>query len=263
MNCTRCGAVLPNGANVCPNCGTPVQMGQPMMNQQPMGQPMMNQQMGYQQPMGQPMMNQQMGYQQPMGQPMMNQQMGYQQPMGQPMMNQQMGYQPMGQSMNGGGIGAYFSSFRTDIMRAVGFVGAILMLISPFLIWYRYKEKSWGETIDVKNNLFQSGGVSILFALIIMVVAVGVVLLDMSNFVPALGGLNRAVANIKMIEVILLGAALLMVILATFIGELEGVKLSDLNDLNIKIKRGLGCIFAYIGVVLAACPVVIKMVGKR
>ncbi len=130
MNCSVCGAAIPDGQNVCPACGNPVATQGPVqpvspMGQQPMGgyqQPMNGQPMGgYQQPMnGQPMG----GYQQPMNgqpmggyqQPMNGQPMGgYQQPMGgyqQPMNGQPMGgyQQPMGgyqQPMNGQPMGGY------------------------------------------------------------------------------------------------------------------------------------------------------------
>ena len=93
MNCTICGAIVPDGQTNCPMCGAPIQADKPADNVQP--QQSVNAQMGYQQPTGQPAQPQ-MGYQQPIGQPVQPQ-MGYQQPMGQPV-QPQMGYQqPTGQ----------------------------------------------------------------------------------------------------------------------------------------------------------------------
>lgn len=47
MNCQNCGAVIPNGAAHCPNCGTAIIMQQPPQYQQPYENP---QQPQYQQP---------------------------------------------------------------------------------------------------------------------------------------------------------------------------------------------------------------------
>ncbi len=128
MNCTVCGAMIPDGQTTCPSCGSPVAAGnngqpvQPMGNYQQPVQPMGGYQQGqpmggYQQPV-QPMGNYQQpvqpmgGYQQgqPMGGYQQGQPMGgYQQPMGgyqQPMGGYQQG-QPMGGYQQGQPMGGY------------------------------------------------------------------------------------------------------------------------------------------------------------
>ena len=115
MNCTICGAIVPDGQTNCPMCGAPIQADKPADNVQP--QQSVNAQMGYQQPTGQPAQPQ-MGYQQPMGQPVQPQ-MGYQQPMG--------GYyQPQS-----GGMNAFINNLKGDYMMIARLAGAFLLLIAP------------------------------------------------------------------------------------------------------------------------------------
>ncbi|QWT52289.1 zinc-ribbon domain-containing protein [Eubacterium sp. MSJ-33] len=46
MNCTICGAIVPDGQTNCPMCGAPIQADKPADNVQP--QQSVNAQMGYQ-----------------------------------------------------------------------------------------------------------------------------------------------------------------------------------------------------------------------
>ncbi|MCM1399541.1 MAG: hypothetical protein NC225_08695 [Clostridium sp.] len=274
MHCTMCGAVVPDGQSVCPTCGNAVTSGAPAqpanqqggpqpMNQQmggPMGQPMgspqpMSQPMGNPQPMGgqQPMMNQQMGYQQ---QPMMNQQMGYQQ---QPMMNQQMGYQqqPMRQqgpaiSVNVGGIK---SMMNGDFVKLLGFIGAFLITLAPFLSWFNST-----EYFKMSFNLFgygksnEEGGITVC-AIFILIFGLFLITLEMADYIKSLSGIKSVTSTIPYVEVIVAAIALILLIVCFFNGDLKDAAKED------GVNRGIGFLFGLIGCLSSAAANMLRRVG--
>ena len=267
MNCTVCGAVVPDGSSVCPMCGANlIQFQQPNQagNQQPMGQP--NQ--GFnQQPMGQP--NQ--GFnQQPMGQP--NQ--GFnQQPMGQPNQgfNQQPGYgQPMGgfgQTVNNGF--GNFTNGSFDLMIILGIVGGFLLFIVPFFKWFKMEFNEFFVSYTIKGNLFNLGGLSVFFGLLIMLAGVFIILWNLAGIIPQLNALKQKFSNIPL-EIIVLGVTLLIIILAfalTGVGKIsvlgESIKIKELKTEGIDYSHSAGPIFAFIGWALAAVPTITKFIKKN
>lgn len=218
MNCSVCGAMIPDGQAVCPNCGTAVQP----VYQQPQ-QPM------YQQP-------QQQMYQQPM----------YQQP------QQQMYQQPMYQAPQpaGGGIGGYFGSFGKNPMMIVKFVACVLLFLSPFFAWV--KVSFWG--VSESANLFKlKMGLTTFCAIMIMALAAFMIVLELADFVPAIGGLKNALAKVPFVDLIIVGVALVFVLIATIKST------ADMMGLG---KHAFGCILAWLAVIAAAVPSVMKMIKK-
>ena len=258
MNCTVCGAMIPDGSAVCPVCGA--NLAQP---QQPMG--------GYQQPMGQQPMT---GYQQPMGQQPMGgyQQTGYgQQPMGG---YQQTGYgqQPMGgyqqtgygqQPMGGNGFGG-FANGSFDFMMIFGIMAGFLLFIVPFFKWFKLDVKY----LVIKGNLFNLGGLSVLFGLLILLIGVFIFIWNLAEIIPPLKAVKQKFSNIPL-EIIVLAVALVIVILAfalTGAGKIsvmgESIKIKEFKDEGLDYSHSVGPIFAFIALALAAVPPVAKIIKK-
>lgn len=213
MNCSVCGAMIPDGQTVCPNCGTAVQ---PV----------------YQQP-------QQQMYQQP-------QQQMYQQP------QQQMYQQPVYQAPQpaGGGIGGYFGSFGKNPMLIVKFAAVILLLLAPFFPWV--KVSFWG--VSESSNLFGlKMGLTTFCAIMIMLAAAFMLVMELADYVPALGSLKNAVSKIPFFDLILVGVTLIFVLIATIKST------ADMMGLG---KHAFGCILAWIAVIAAAVPPVMKLIKK-
>lgn len=273
MNCMTCGAVIPDGMTNCPQCGQPVQMAyqQPMGGyQQPMGQPM-QQPMGYQQPMGQPMQQPMGGYQQPMGQPM-QQQMGYQQPMGgyQQPMGQPMYQAPMGGGFNSAG---FMNDMKTNYMKLIGLIGALLIFISPFFNWVSYSIKYDGEKEKDHLNMFKFGsdgvGIFTFYAIMFLILGLALIAFALADYIPALQRL-KMLPNVQYIEIGIVAAALLILILAFFNGEYKDgiealksmVKLAKLGGVSGHAGRGLGPMFALLGIIASAFPRVTALLKK-
>ncbi len=273
MNCSLCGAVIPDGQSVCPNCGNQIQpMGGYQQPVQPMGgyqqpvQPMGGYQQpvqpmgGYQQPVqpmggyqqqAQPMGGYQQqaqpmgGYQQPMG--------GYQQPMG--------GYQqPMGgyQQSMGGGFNGYLNGLLADGMRIIGLIGAILLFITPLLPWA--KMKLWGE--KETQNMFGIGsdfGIFTFFGIMFMLISVILILFDIAEMIPALSNIKMKLSPyLVYIECGLIVLALLFIILGLANGDVNEV-LEYVEDWGGKASHGSGPVFGFIAVILAAVPRVLNI----
>ncbi|MBQ9199787.1 MAG: zinc ribbon domain-containing protein [Lachnospiraceae bacterium] len=256
MNCTVCGAVVPDGSATCPVCGANL-----VLNQQPQG--------GYQQPNqgfnGQPMGGYQQpnqgfngqpqgGYQQPnqgfngqpqggYGQP----QGGYGQPMGgygQP----QGGYgQPMGgygQPMGGygnAGFGGFTGSGKFGaspvgggftIAKILQLVGAILIFIAPLFNWMSIKMKSGGDKFKEHANMFKLAsdeyldkGVFVFFGIMILLIGAFLICLEIMDFIPSMQSVKQKIVNIPFIEIGIIVLVLLFFILAFFNGDLhDGIK---------------------------------------
>jgi len=254
MNCTVCGAQIPMGQPNCPNCGAMVQQGQPMGGyQQPM-QPMG----GYQQPM-QPMG----GYQQPM-QPMdQPQQMGYQQPMGgyqQPMQQAQ----PMGGGVNVNGI---VGAVKGDIMKIVALVGAFFIAINPFLTWCKYNIEFWGMKEKDSANMFGLAGgdvdegIFVLFGILLVLIGLALMACDLADYVPQFANIKAKVSAIPFFELILIGVALVVIIIGLCNGTVNDI--IEAADKIGKGSHGIGPVLGIIGVLAAAAPRVLNMLGIK
>ena len=260
MNCTICGAIVPDGQTNCPMCGAPIQADKPADNVQP--QQSVNAQMGYQQPIGQPAQPQ-MGYQQPMGQPVQPQ-MGYQQPMGQPV-QPQMGYQqPMGgyyqPGSNGSGINGYLTYLKCDVMNIVKLAGALLMFFAPLFPWFTVKISGVKES----GNLFKAGGVSVVTAIIMMLVSLCLIAWEIADFIPQLQKVKRSVQIVPYVDLIVIGLVFLFVLISTIVGPSGSGDARDYAEFfgyKIHIYRIFGCVLSYITVILTAGPRVLDMLG--
>ena len=289
MNCTICGAIVPDGQTNCPMCGAPIQADKPADNvqpqqsvnaqmgyQQPIGQPAQPQ-MGYQQPMGQPVQPQ-MGYQQPMGQPAQPQ-MGYQQPMGQPV-QPQMGYQqPMGgyYQPQSGGMNAFINNLKGDYMMIARLAGAFLLLIAPLFHWFSFKLKYDGSTEKHTANMFKlagDGGIGAYGFFAAMFILLGLVLIawEIADYIPALANIKEKMKVVPYVDLIIIAVALLFVILAATNGMKGNMK--DAKD-SIKLikewgdgvkghcNHGVGPIIGFIAVIAAAAPRVLDKLGIK
>ncbi len=297
MNCTVCGNMIPAGAGVCPACGAPVQ--QAAQPQQPYSQPQQaygQPQQGYGQPQqgyGQP----QQGYgqqpvggygQQPMGgygqQPMG----GYgQQPMGgygqQPMggYGQQpmggYGQQPMGGGFGnfGGGAGKFGASSvggSFTISKIVQCVGALFIFLCPLFHWMAAKVDGEKDGVNMfglagsKNGIDK--GIFTFYALMILLCGAFLIFLEVCDLVPQLQAIKQKIVNIPFVELGVIAVVLLFVLLAFFNGTLmdtikAGKKvIKSWYDGKGYINHGLGPIFAWLGIIAAATPRVMRMIGK-
>ena len=280
MNCTVCGGMIPDGSPTCPTCGAQVAQAAPQMNygqpQQPMGgygQQQPTGGYGQQQPMGG------YGQQQPMGG------YGQQQPMG------GYGQQPMGgygQQPMGGGFGGFkgmkagsgsfgaspiFNGFT--ISKIVQCIGALFILLSPFFRWLSMKMKYGGETYKEGGNLFKMAdgkGIFAFYAIMLILLGLFLVFLEVADFVPQLQPIKQKITSIPYIEVIAVALVLLFIILIYCNGDLhdaikEGRKsLKEMkkymDGVKGHINHGLGGLMAWIGVICAAVPRVMRLIGK-
>ncbi len=279
MNCSICGAQIPDGQPNCPNCGAMVQQAQPVQPMggyqqpiQPMGgyqqpvQPMGQAPMGgYQQPV-QPM--QPMGgYQQPMGQAQMN---GYQQPMGQAPMGgyqQPMGQAPMGgyQQPMGGGINpnAIVGALKGDVMKLVGLIGAFLIFLTPFFTWL--KLEVWGD--KESGNFFKIAdlddcGVFGFLGVLLLIVGLAIMFWDLADYAPAFANIKAKVAVIPYIDIILCGIALIIMIIALAHGDLND-HIELVEDFGGEASRGIGPVIGILAVLAAAAPRVLNILGIK
>lgn len=167
-------------------------------NQQPYGQP--------QQPYGQPQMQQ--GYAQ---QPQM------QQAYGQPQMQQGYAQQPYGQPQ----MMKTASSFSLGLILKLA--SAVLIFLAPLLNWYSVKIKYDGDSKKEHANLFklagddylEKGGLFTFLAIFTLALAVVLLILDLSDQIPAIGQLKAKLAGIN-IEYIILGYVILIFIVLFF-----------------------------------------------
>lgn len=245
MNCSICGTVIPNGQTNCPSCGAMVQQAQPM--QPNMAQPMQPNMAQPMQPnMGQPM-------QPNMGQPM--------QP-AQPAMNQG-GFKNIASGANMNGL---MGALKSDVMKLVGLVGALLLFLSPFLSWCTIKVSFFGMSESDSASLFGLAGgdtkigICVLWGLIILVAAVVLIIMDIADYVPAVQTVKSKIENIPFLELIVLGVALIAVIIALLNGDVKD--LISAADMMGKGSHGIGPVFAFLGIIAAAVPRVLKIVKK-
>jgi len=245
MNCSICGTVIPNGQTNCPSCGAMVQQAQPM--QPNMAQPMQPNMAQPMQPnMGQPM-------QPNMGQPM--------QP-AQPAMNQG-GFKNIASGANMNGL---MGALKSDVMKLVGLVGALLLFLSPFLSWCTLKVSFFGMTESDSANMFGLAGgetKEVIFpflAIILIAVAALLIIMDIADFVPAVQSVKSKLENIPYFEFILIGVALIVVIIALLNGDINDF--ISAADMMGKGSHGIGPVFAFLGIIAAAVPRVLKIVKK-
>lgn len=249
MNCSVCGATYADGQPACPNCGTPAQpMGAPMGA--PMGQPMG-------QPMGAPMGA-------PMGQPM-GQPMGA--PMGQPMGAPMGGAAPVNnQYMQGTGFKGFLDALKADYMKIIALVGGILVFLSPFFSWCNLEIEFWGMSESESFSMWSLGREYsdvrwyYLWTILLIVIGLGLILWDAADYIPALQDIKTKISVVPYVELIAIGVALLVVILALLNGTVNDVikEMKEYGDGS----HGIGPVIAIIGILVSAFPRVIKLIKK-
>jgi hypothetical protein len=282
MNCNVCGTQIPDGAANCPNCGQAVvnmgfsqpqgqtanpQMQAQSVNPQMQGQPV-NPQGGYQQPYGQPQGvyqqpygQSQGGYQQPYGQP----QGGYQQPYGQPQgvyqqpyRQPQGAYQQMGNNFNVSGLANLASN---GYMKLVSIISALLIYHGPILSWLASghgKNRYAMNLFELGKKGYLDSAALILFGIIFLIVGAVIVLMELADYIPALGKIKSAIPSCELVQTALVAVALIVWFLAFFNGDLL-----DATDMS-SVNHGVGPIFTMIGIVanafVRACNI---LAGKR
>ena len=246
MNCTMCGAVIPDGQTNCPMCGAPVQAAQPAGHVQQSAQPQQpaQPQTGYQQPMGQPVQPQ-MGYQQPMG--------GY--------------YQPRTNGANmmfGSGVNGYLAYLKADPLNIAKIVGAFFLFLATLIPWAHAKAYGTSESW----NLFKAGGFNRFIAIILLLISLVLIAWEIADYIPQIAPIKAKLQSIPFFDLILLGVALVFVIIATVrygYAHDSGttVNFAEYKDWGIKVGISAGCIFAYLGVIAAAAPRVLDKLGIK
>ena len=295
MNCTVCGAMIPDGQTTCPSCGNPVATssnGQPV---QPMGgyqqpvQPMG----GYQQPV-QPMG----GYQQPvqpMGGYQQGQPMGGYQQQGQPMGGYQQQGQPMGGYQQGQPMGGYqqpmggskvnFNGFSDSLkgqagsMKLIALIGGVFITLAPFFNWLSMKVKYDGEKEKEHFNLFGLAGKDGLdnaffaIAAIIMILC-GICLIAeaLKDNIPAVQSILNKNQYMQYVGIGLVVLTLLFWFLTFFNGDLkDGIEMiKDMldyakewsDDVKGHANHGFGPILSMIGIICSAFPRVMQLLKK-
>ena len=290
MNCTVCGAMIPDGQTTCPSCGNPVAAGNNGQPVQPMGgyqqpvQPMggygqpVQPMGGYQQPgqQGQPMG----GYQQPgqQGQPMG----GYQQPMG--------GYQQQGQPMCGyhhpmGGSQVNFNGFSDSLkgqagtMKLLALIGGLFITLAPFFNWLSYKIKYDGDKEKEHFNLFGLAGNDgldnaffAISAIIMILCGIALILEALKDEIPTVQSILNKNQYMQYIGIGLVVLVLLFWLLTYFNGDLkDGIdaaksilkyakKWSD--DVKGHVGHGFGPLLSMIGILCSAFPRVMQHIKK-
>ncbi|MCM1173013.1 MAG: zinc-ribbon domain-containing protein [Clostridium sp.] len=271
MNCTVCGAKIPDGQTTCPSCGNPIATSNSSQPVQPMGgfaQPVQPGQPmgGYQQPVqpGQPMGDYQQG--QPMGGYQQGQPMGgYQQ--GQPMGGYQQGQpmggyqQPMGgyqQPINGygqpmggyqqpmGGSAVNFNGFANSLkgqagsMKLLALIGGVFITLAPFFNWYSAKVKYDGESEKEHFNLFGLDTAFFTITALIMILC-GVVLVAeaLKDNIPAVQSILNKNQYMQYVGLGLVVLVLLFWFLAFFNGDLKAIIESEKESLDF-MKEWIG-----------------------
>ena len=281
MNCISCGAIVPDGATSCPGCGQPIPVQaapqQPMYQQapqQPMYQQAPQQQM-YQQAPQQPMYQQapqQQMYQQAPQQQMYQQpqQPMYQQAPQQPMYQQPMGGYAAGPAFNSG---KFVNDLKTNYLKLISMIGAILITIAPFFHWFSLKVRDGGKTAKEGFNMFSLGnemdnGAFTFFAIMMLVLGLVLICLELADYMPALANIKAKIPSVEIVEVAIVAAVLVFWLLAFFNGDLmDGIKYSKdrIKDYYTKghCNHGIGPIVALIGIAGAAFRRVTKLISGK
>ncbi len=284
MNCTVCGAMIPDGQTTCPSCGNPVATGNNGQPIQPMG--------GYQQPVqpmggyGQPV--QPMGGYQQQGQPMGGYQQqgqpmgGYQQPMG--------GYQQQSQPMGGyqqpmGGSQVNFNGFSNSLkgqagtMKLIALIGGLLITLAPFFNWLSYKIKYDGEKDKGHYNLFGLAGDDgldnaffAIAAIIMILCGIALIAEALKDNIPAVQSILNKNQYMQYIGIGLVVLALLFWLLTFFNGDLKDgidgaksmLKLTKKWYDGVKghVGHGFGPLLSMVGILCSAFPRVMQLLKK-
>lgn len=246
MNCTACGAMIPDGSAMCPNCGANLIQYQQPMGQQPMG--------GYQQPMGQQPMGgyQQTGYGQPMGQQPMG---GY----------PQSGYgQPMG-GFGAAGANGFVDTIKSNPFKIAGMVGGLLLFLTPLFSWC--KISMWG--VSETANLFKLGGaLNVIFGILMMALGLVILAWNIAELVPPINNIKQNISrSFGLMEIVLVAVAFVLVLLTLLLsfksGGADGSTIKELKDWGVDVSHSAGPVFGFISVALAAVPAVIDMIKKN
>ena len=144
----------------------------------------------------------------------------------------------------------YFKSFQNNILRLIKFISCVITIFAPLMPWLKVSinKTTQPELHSYKDNLFALHGVETLFAILIMVLACIVIVLDMAEYVDAFGRIKNKWFYDPLIEILIYGALLMIVYLAT-------VKtLTDEFEYYIAwiggtVRRSAGCCIAWIGIV--------------
>lgn len=169
----------------------------------------------------------------------------------------------MGQSTKNSVVD-YFKSFKEDKLRVVKFVSCIFVLFAPLIPWLRVRinKTSSPELHSYSDNLFGLRGVEILFAILIMALAIIVIALDMAEYVDAFERFKNKWFYDPLIEIIISGVLILLVFLATaktLTNEFEFY----IAWIGGTVRRTVGCYVAWIGTVGITVTSVIALAKKK
>lgn len=161
------------------------------------------------------------------------------------------------------GIGGYFSDFRTNYLLAGRFVAGVILFLSPLFAWAVVNIGKQTTTLVQKSsdNLFALGGVEIFFALIIMMLAALIVLMDIAEYVSSLGDIKKQWFSDPLMEVVICAVILLFVFLATCKSVSSGLR-AYISWIGGTAHRSIGCAFAWIGAIGVSVTAVWKLIKK-
>lgn len=162
------------------------------------------------------------------------------------------------------GVGDYFKSFREDVPRIIKFVSCVLVFLSPLIPWLRVRinKTSQPELHSYSENLFGLRGVETMFALLIMLLALIIIVLDMAEYVDAFDKIKNKWFYDPLIEIIISGGLILLVFLATaktLTDEFEFY----ITCLGGTVHRTIGCPMAWIGTVGITLTSVLALIKKK
>jgi hypothetical protein len=146
-------------------------------------------------------------------------------------------------------------------MKLVSILGALLIYHAPLLSWLASghgKNRYAMNLIDMGKRAYLDNAAVTFFGVCFMVIGALLVLFELADYIPALGKIKAAIPSTEIIQVVLLGVALLFWFLAFFNGDV--LDAADSSSVN----HGVGPIFAMIGIVANAFVRVCNIVsGKK
>jgi hypothetical protein len=148
-----------------------------------------------------------------------------------------------------------------DAKKFLGMLGAILLLMSPYLNWYSEKTEYGDEVYREFGNIFQAAnvfdaGILKVIGTIVLVIGIILVLWEMGNYVKFIKKIRNIIKEFAWIEVFLAAIALVLLVVAFFNKELvngisEMKKYLDLYESKGYAFHGIGPICGMIGAVLS------------
>jgi hypothetical protein len=191
-----------------------------------------------------------------------------------------MNQQPQGVKSSGFNTGRFMSDVKTNYMKLITMVGALLIFIAPFFHWMSIKVSfdsyfSYSETM--KANMFAMAGnkngigegVYAFYGILFLLIGIVLIAIELADYVPVLNDIKQKIPYVQIVELALIAVVLLLTILAMANGNLrDGLKYlkEAIHDADASghANRGFGPIIAFLGIIASAFPRVCRFItGKK